>query len=229
MSANHSATALRRPFAATTRSAASSVPSPSRTPVTTGTSPKSRGIRSPSVRIPRFFGWGGGEGRGGEEGGGGDAGAQGHSPFGEGGAAQDPFEGRAAAGDHHQLVVARLRCELHLRRQAVAEAHLGRALGEERLEDVGLVVGEQVAQAGEEGVAVADLRRAAAIPLERLVGGGGHRRVVAFDDRHVVPGPAELQRAGEAGDAATDHDDLHQRNSSPANSPEVRQASMYWK
>ena len=58
ISASQSATALRRPFAATTSSASSSLPSSSRTPVTVGPTPKLVAIRSPGARFATSFGLG---------------------------------------------------------------------------------------------------------------------------------------------------------------------------
>ena len=159
----------------------------------------------------------------------GDAGTDRHVGLGERGPTQHPFEGGATARDHHQVVVAGLGRELHLGWDAVTEAHLGRTLGEQRLEDVGLVVAQQIAQAGEEGVAVPHLRSAASVPLERLVGGRRHRRVVALDHRHLVPGPSELQRRRQPGHAAADHDDVHGSKTNPSKSPDERHRSMYWK
>ena len=154
------------------------------------------------------------------------AGEDGDAGLGDGGAAQDPLEGGAPAGDHHEVVVAGFGRELHLGRQTVAEAHFGGPFGEQRVEDVGLMVTQQVAQASQKGVTVADLGRATAIPLERLVGGRRHRRVVTLDDRHLVARPPELERRGQARNTATDHHDLHRRKSRPSKSPQLRHASM---
>ena len=55
-------------------------------------------------------------------------------------ATQDPFERGPAARDHHQIVVAGFRHEFHLVGDAVTEPHLGGAFGEQRFEDVGLMV-----------------------------------------------------------------------------------------
>ncbi len=102
-------------------------------------------------------------------------------------AAQHPLEGGAPAGEHDEVVVAGL---AHVagegRWEVVAEADRGGAVLVERGEHVRVVVAQQRGEPGEEGVAVAHLRRAPAVPFERLVGGGGHGRVVALDDRHSV-------------------------------------------
>ena len=166
---------------------------------------------------------------GGEEGGGGVAGADRDAGFGECGAAQDPLEGGAPAGDHHQFLVLRFGGELHPGREAVAEAHLCGSLGEQSLEDIGLMIAQEIAQPREKGVAVTHLRGAATVPVERFVGRVRHRCVVTFDHGDLVARTSQLQRRSQAGHAAADHHDVHQRNSSPSNSPELRQASMYRK
>ena len=107
-------------------------------------------------------------------------------------AAQHPLERGAPAGEHHEVVVAGL---THVagegRWEVVAEADRGRAVLVERGEDVGMVVAQQRGEPGEEGVAVTHLRRAAAVPFERLVGRRRHGRVVALDDGHPVPAAGE--------------------------------------
>ena len=155
--------------------------------------------------------------------------------FGERGPAQHPLEGRAAAGDHHQVLVAGFGRELHLGRNAVAETHLGGTLGEQCLEDVGLMVAQQIAQPCEEGVAVADLRGAPPVPLERLVGGRRHRCVVALDHRHLVARPAELQRRRQTrprrhrSPRRSRLDTTSRRPSNVARRSRPPARSMYWK
>ena len=107
--------------------------------------------------------------------------------------AQHPLEGRAAAGQGHEVLVARLRARVvDVGRHGVAEAQLGRAGRQEPLQHVGVPVAEEVAEAGEQGVGVADLRRALAVPLE---GGVGVRRGrVASRSRIVTWCPDARQR-----------------------------------
>ena len=111
------------------------------------------------------------------------------------GAAQDPLEGRAPAGDHREIGVVGLWYEAdHRRRQVLAEADLGRSHLQQLRQNVGVVVPEQVRQPGEEGVALAHLRRAPAVPLEGVVGRRRHRRVIAFEHRHLVSRPRQRER-----------------------------------
>ena len=106
-------------------------------------------------------------------------------------AAQHPLEGGAPAGERDQVVVAGPRVAVgHLDGQVVAEAHLGGAGGEQRVEHVGVAVAQQVAQPGQQRVRVAHLRRAPAVPLEGGVGVGRQRRGVALDQRDPVARPA---------------------------------------
>ena len=90
----------------------------------------------------------------------------------------------------------------------VPEAHLGRAGPQQGREHVGLVTGEEPVEPGEEGVAVADLGGAAAIPLEGLVGRGGHGSGVALKHGDPVPGPAQLHGDGQPRHPSTDDHDL---------------------
>ena len=139
-----------------------------------------------------------------------DAGAERHPTFGERRAAHDPLERGAPAGDHRQVVVARLADEaLQRGRQVVAEAHLGGTRGEQRREHVGVAVAQRVAQTGEEGVAVAHLRCTTTVPLERCVGRVGHRRVVALEDRDLMTLSGERERGAEPGHATSHHCDVH--------------------
>ena len=131
-------------------------------------------------------------------------------PFGQRGAAQHPFERRSATRQHRQLVVARFVLEAdHGRRQVVAEPHLGGTFVDELLVDVGIVRLQQAHQAGQEGMAVPDLRRAATVPVERLVGRLRHRRVVALEHGHGVPSPGQRQRRAEPGNSSSDDRHFH--------------------
>ena len=68
-------------------------------------------------------------------------------------------------------------------------------------EHVGVAVAEEVAEPGEEGVAVADLRRAPAVPPEGGVGVGGQRGGVPLQHGHLVAGPPEAQGGAQPGHA----------------------------
>ena len=74
-------------------------------------------------------------------------------------------------------------------------------------EHVGVAVAQQVAQPGEEGVAVPDLWGAAPIPLEGLVRIVGQRRGVALEDDDLVISPSQRDRGTQPGDAGSHHHD----------------------
>ena len=123
---------------------------------------------------------------------------------------QDPLEGGATTGQGGQVLVAGLGLQLHPLGGHLEEAHLGRAGVEQRGDDVGVAVAQQVAESGQERVRVADLGRAVPVPLEGAVRVGGKGGVVTFDDRHAVPGPGGAQRGPQPADAgADDHDPCH--------------------
>ena len=83
--------------------------------------------------------------------------------------------------------------------------------GVERLEHVGVAVAQQVAQPGEHGVGVADLRSAPAVPLEGLVGVVGERRAVPLEHRHVVALAGQGQRGAQSAHSGPDHHDPHNK------------------
>ena len=121
---------------------------------------------------------------------------------------QHPFERRAPARQHHELVVTGTgRPVGHLRGQVLGHPQLGGAGGEQVGEHVGIRGAQQAVEPGQEGVAVADLRRAPAIPVEggARIGRQGSR--VAFEQRHPVPVPAQRQGRPQPGHAGAHHHD----------------------
>jgi hypothetical protein len=130
----------------------------------------------------------------------------------EHGRAQHPLEGRPAAREHHELVVARLRRGVvDAVRQAIQQPDLRGAGCEQALEHVGVAVAQQVPQPGQQGVRVAHLGGAAAVPVERLVRRRRQRGGVALEQDDLVPVARERQRRSEPSDACPDHDDPHLR------------------
>ena len=72
-------------------------------------------------------------------------------------------------------------------------------------------VAQQVAQAGQEGVAVPHLGRAPAIPPEGGVGIRRERGGISLEHRDLVPGPSEAQGGAEPGHPCADHHHLRHR------------------
>ena len=121
---------------------------------------------------------------------------------------QHPFERGTPACERDQLLVTRTRRTVGERLgQVRGEFDLGRAGREERVEDVGGTVAQQVAQAGEECVRMPYLRRAGALPLERGVGVRRHRRIVTLEHRHLVAVARARERGAEPRDPAAHNDD----------------------
>ena len=75
------------------------------------------------------------------------------------------------------------------------------------VEHVGVAVAQQVAQPGQQGVGVADLGGAPAIPLEGGVRVGRQRRGVALDQGDPWPARDRARAVPEAGHAGAHHDD----------------------
>ena len=124
-----------------------------------------------------------------------DTGAERDTTLGDSGAANDPLEGGAAAGKHHQFVVFRLALEVdNGRRQVVAEAHLCRAFGQQLGVYIWILVAQEADQLRQERMAVAHLRSAATVPVERFIGRRWHRGVVTLDHRHPVAIARQNQR-----------------------------------
>jgi hypothetical protein len=121
--------------------------------------------------------------------------------------AQRPLEGRAAAGEQHDVLVVGARRERHPGRCRLGERDLAHARRAQPLEDLGHVREEHEPDAGEEGVRVAELRHAAALPArERLLRAGDLRADVALEDHDAREVAGEQARGGEPGDAAAqDH------------------------
>lgn len=95
-------------------------------------------------------------------------------------------------------------------REHVHEPQLGGTGGEQRVEHVGVTIPQEVAQACEEGVGVADLRSAVAVPVEGAVRVRRQRRVVTLDDGDVMARARSEQRGGEpTHSGADDHDPCH--------------------
>ena len=123
--------------------------------------------------------------------------------LGEHGLPQQPLERRPPHDEHDQVLVARLR---------VAEVVAGRdgdAPGAAQgVEHVGEVAAHLDDEAGQEAVGLVHLLGAAAVGEERLLGVSGRGQRVAFEQDHPMPGPTEGERAAQATDPRTDHDDL---------------------
>ena len=200
---SHAGTSPRRPVVATTRSAARTVPSSSRTPVTVG---RPVGGRLAARRRRR-------RGR-----------ATRSTPgLGEDRAAHDPLEGgaparAACAGRRRPASTASVASSRVMPWSLRIGARLDAEVGE-RLQHVGEAVAQDRAGQAEEHVRVPHLRRARAVPVEGGLGVGGHRRVVALDERDAVAGAGERERGAEAADAGADDDDVeavHQPSASTA-------------
>ncbi len=120
---------------------------------------------------------------------------------------QHPLEGRAPTRQRDQLVVAGHGGAVHALGQHRDEVERRGSGGQQRVEHVGVTLEQQVAQPGEEGVGVAHLRRAPAVPVEGAVGVLGQRRVVAFDEHDLVALSSTCQPDAEPPDAGPDHHD----------------------
>ena len=120
--------------------------------------------------------------------------------------------GRAQAGQHHEAVVARLRDRVvDRRRQVGRERPVGHAGGVERLEHVGVAISQQVAEPGQHGVRMADLRGAPAVPFEGFVGVMGERGAISLEHGHVVALTGQGQGSAQSAHSGPDHDDAHDR------------------
>ncbi len=124
-------------------------------------------------------------------------------------AVQHPLEGRSPTRQHHEVGVGDDIAAGHVGRQHRHQVELGRAGLQQGGEHVGVAVAHQVADAGEEGVGVAHLRRARAVPGERARRVGRERGGVALEDRDVVPGARERQGAAEPAHSGPHDDDPH--------------------
>jgi hypothetical protein len=71
------------------------------------------------------------------------------------------------------------------------------------------VTEEQIAQPGQQGMAVADLWCTPTIPFEGLVGIAWHRGVISLDDHHLMASPSEGQCRGQSTDPSADNKNLH--------------------
>ncbi len=121
---------------------------------------------------------------------------------------QDPLERRTPARQHDELVVTWSGCPVgHLRGQVLCHPQLGRARGEQISEHIGIRGAQQAVEPGEECMAVADLRRAPAIPVEGRARIGREGSGVALEQRHPVPVPAQRQGRPQAGHAGAHHHD----------------------
>ncbi len=93
--------------------------------------------------------------------------------------------------------------------QVLAEPHLGGTFVDQLLVDVGIVRLQQAHQTRQERVAVTDLWRTPAVPVERLVGRLRHRGVVSFEHRHGVPSPSQRQCRAKAANSSSDDRHFH--------------------
>ena len=185
-SRSQAGTSPRRPVAATTTSASMVEPSSRRRPTTRGTPVLARLVGDEHAVHA-------------------DAGDDLDAGLGERRVPQHPLERGAPDGEDGEVLVARP----HLP-QALRQRHREPARGLERRQHVGEPIPEEDEDAGEEAVRLEGLRGAGPVGGERLLRVRRGRQLVALDDRHGVPGPAEGERGGEPTDAATDDDDpLH--------------------
>ena len=136
---------------------------------------------------------------------------------------EHPFERRAATRQCDELGVAGLAGVVHPLRQHLDEVHLGRSGREQAGQDVGMAVTQEVAQPGQEGVGVADLGGAAAVPVEGVPGIGRHGSVVPLDQDDVVAVTGREQRRAEAGHPCTNHD--HPCHAAPLSTAAARPCS----
>ena len=79
-----------------------------------------------------------------------------------------------------------------------------------------MAVAQKVAQAGEEGMAVADLRSAPAVPGEGLVGRGRQWGGVALHDGDRVAPAGQGQSGAQAGKPASHHHDVRHEATVPS-------------
>ena len=171
--ASHAGTSPRRPVVATTRSAASTVPSSRRTPVTVGGPSTLASSSTPATPRPtRKL----------------DAGLGEHRP------AHDPLEGGATARQHAQVVVGldALRASPRRARRVRRRAAIGGGLDAE--------VGSACSTSGKRSRRIVRARprntcgwrtwgAPRAVPVEGGLGVGRHGGVVALDERDAVAGP----------------------------------------
>lgn len=135
-------------------------------------------------------------------------GANVESRFAFDGTPQSRVERRTSTQDHGQVLVAGL-----------AFGPLGEEvrlieLADAQPNQIGVDVREPVSQdpptETEEVVWLTELRHRCAIPSEDDVGIGRRAGRISIDEDHVVPGTAQEESSGHAGDAAAEHEHLHE-------------------
>ena len=119
---------------------------------------------------------------------------------------QNPLEGGPPTRQHRKVLVAWFG---HIvrdgGREAIGETQVGRACGIERLQHIGIVVTQKVADAGQEGMAMTDLRRTTPIGLERLMGISRNLERVPLEQHDVMPVAGQRDTSRQTRDSRSDN------------------------